>query len=91
MGPPGKCSVCDSLKDEAAAAINRHIQVTGRRELARLRHDHEIARALDIVVNEAAAARGSAVNALRQHLDWHRQEGAANRAAKETGASGSGD
>ncbi len=81
------CAVCDRLRDEASVAVNRHVKAVGRLELARLSRDFELLRALEIVVNEAAEARQTAVAALKQHLDGHRTvSDETARKPKETGA-----
>ncbi len=72
MALGGNCGSCDNLREEASAAIQRHIQAVGRREVARLQHDSELVAALDIVVNEAAEARKLAVTAYKRHMDSHR-------------------
>ncbi len=72
MASGGKCNQCNSLREEASAAIHRHLQALGRRELARLQHDASLAVTLDVLVNEAAEARERAVTAFKRHMDSHR-------------------
>ena len=72
MALEGNCDQCNSLREEASAAIHRHLRAVGRRELARLRHDSEAMEALDAEMNKAAADRERVVAAFKQHMDSHR-------------------
>jgi hypothetical protein len=77
-----RCEICRELREEASVAINRHIQASGRRELARLQHDSELLLALDVVVNETASTRAAAVAAFKTHLEAHRGSVPADGQAK---------
>ena len=84
----GECEECRGLQETAVFAIRRHIEARGRRELALLEHDHELAMALDDVVRDSAEAREKAVAALRLHLETHKEDGTNELRAKQKGADG---
>jgi len=73
MESDGECKICQALRDEASAAINRHLQATDRYELARLRHEADLIPALEVVLKEAALKREWAVMALKNHMQTHRK------------------
>ena len=62
-----ECKECERLWHEYGEATREHIGLTGKRRIAHLRHDMEAESALDVMAQQAEAARSSARSAIQEH------------------------